>query len=509
MADSKTSDGARERRRFSPTIGLAGFGVLLGWHFIILYYPLPMTDGAMTTESFLARQVVLNASLCLFFALCGRLFAKLPQRDAVKSHAIAYAAIAVGTVGSVALVAGAALGIALTVVAVALIGASEAALMLLWLRFYSETSENYSGQSLGASAVIAALTCFFTYHLTYEVSVVVLVALPGVSGALLITMTRDIPLRKNDTAGSGIPDWDAARRPYLRVTAQLMAMSLFFGVVQGCYSPADTLLPMAEPLAILGAALAGLVIFALYGRSKLLPNLAPVLNASSLLFLGGMMLLPFQGGLLSQLAAFLIMTGFIFYFVLALIFIIDLVRTFDLNLTVVLGANQALEYAMFAVGIVAGNLLWSAFGDEVLLPFIVSYAAIFALVAMTLLFATERPPWQADYYKPNLADEGAASCAEASAAEPYVEEVDVLAIVGQRSCLTPREMEVFALLSKGRNAEFIQNALVISNHTAKTHIYNIYRKMGIHSLQELLDLLDAEEAAHAPTRESQPSGTSA
>ena len=58
--------------------------------------------------------------------------------------------------------------------------------------------------------------------------------------------------------------------------------------------------------------------------------------------------------------------------------------------------------------------------------------------------------------------------------------------------ITPREIEVFTFLSKGRNAEFIQNTLFISNHTVKTHIYNIYKKMDIHSLQDLLDILDEE-----------------
>ena len=67
--------------------------------------------------------------------------------------------------------------------------------------------------------------------------------------------------------------------------------------------------------------------------------------------------------------------------------------------------------------------------------------------------------------------------------------------VCERYGLSPREREVFALLARGRNAKIIQEELCVSASTAKTHIYNIYRKMGIHSLQELLDLLDAEEAA--------------
>lgn len=56
--------------------------------------------------------------------------------------------------------------------------------------------------------------------------------------------------------------------------------------------------------------------------------------------------------------------------------------------------------------------------------------------------------------------------------------------------LTPREREVFAYLMRGRNAEFISKELVISIHTAKTHTARIYRKLGINSQQQLLDIVE-------------------
>ncbi|MDR2109563.1 MAG: helix-turn-helix transcriptional regulator [Coriobacteriales bacterium] len=59
--------------------------------------------------------------------------------------------------------------------------------------------------------------------------------------------------------------------------------------------------------------------------------------------------------------------------------------------------------------------------------------------------------------------------------------------------LSPREAEVFLLLAKGRNAEHIHNELFISIYTAKTHGYRIYRKLGVNSQQELIDLVDSAE----------------
>lgn len=59
--------------------------------------------------------------------------------------------------------------------------------------------------------------------------------------------------------------------------------------------------------------------------------------------------------------------------------------------------------------------------------------------------------------------------------------------------LTPREREVFELLAKGRNSVAIEKRLVISNHTVKTHILSIYRKLGVHSAQELIDKVESEK----------------
>ena len=56
--------------------------------------------------------------------------------------------------------------------------------------------------------------------------------------------------------------------------------------------------------------------------------------------------------------------------------------------------------------------------------------------------------------------------------------------------LSPRESEILGYLAKGRNAAYIQEALTISPHTVKSHIYNIYRKLDIHSQQKLMDFVE-------------------
>ena len=56
--------------------------------------------------------------------------------------------------------------------------------------------------------------------------------------------------------------------------------------------------------------------------------------------------------------------------------------------------------------------------------------------------------------------------------------------------LTKRESEVFSYLSKGRSLPYIADELFVTTGTVKTHTAHIYRKLGVKSKQELLDMFE-------------------
>lgn len=58
--------------------------------------------------------------------------------------------------------------------------------------------------------------------------------------------------------------------------------------------------------------------------------------------------------------------------------------------------------------------------------------------------------------------------------------------------LSARECEVFEMLARGRNRAYISKELVVSDNTTRTHMKNVYRKLGVHSQQELIDLVDGK-----------------
>lgn len=77
--------------------------------------------------------------------------------------------------------------------------------------------------------------------------------------------------------------------------------------------------------------------------------------------------------------------------------------------------------------------------------------------------------------------------------------------VADRYGLSPREREVFALLARGRDVYHISEEQFVSVSTVQFHSKNIYKKLDIHSKQELITLVDSfnerEAASHQASRE--------
>ena len=53
-----------------------------------------------------------------------------------------------------------------------------------------------------------------------------------------------------------------------------------------------------------------------------------------------------------------------------------------------------------------------------------------------------------------------------------------------RSCLTPREREILALVAEQRTNAEVARMLWLSRETVKFHLANVYRKLGVSSRAE-------------------------
>lgn len=69
--------------------------------------------------------------------------------------------------------------------------------------------------------------------------------------------------------------------------------------------------------------------------------------------------------------------------------------------------------------------------------------------------------------------------------------------IAQEFCLSPRELGILRSLARGYDANTTAEKLNISWNTVRTHIRNVYSKLGVHSHQELIVLVDTRCAALA------------
>ncbi|WP_165045048.1 helix-turn-helix transcriptional regulator [Adlercreutzia sp. ZJ138] len=79
---------------------------------------------------------------------------------------------------------------------------------------------------------------------------------------------------------------------------------------------------------------------------------------------------------------------------------------------------------------------------------------------------------------------------EAPVRKRFAEVIDTLA---QGFGLSARETDVFQCLAMGYDVSATAERLQVSKNTVRTHTRNVYAKLGVHSRQELIDLVDTEK----------------
>jgi DNA-binding NarL/FixJ family response regulator len=137
-----------------------------------------------------------------------------------------------------------------------------------------------------------------------------------------------------------------------------------------------------------------------------------------------------------------------------------------------------ISLARMGGNVISTIALTNALPDEVLGSIIPLSLAMFALVNFSLFIIILR----------------AKTSPEPHPEPPHQDGSQVLETFCRRHSLTLREAQVLTEYASGRSADAIAKRLYLSTYTVKTYIYRIYRKLNVHSRQELLDLIETENS---------------
>lgn len=290
---------------------------------------------------------------------------------------------------------------------------------------------------------------------------------------------------------SGSYDLPVADRPVqagqLPMLVPFFLSRAFFGLALGvlfCLSEKAEAVPRLSP--VLLAAAAALVLYAV--RAARAPGPAgTVLRVTPLVILG-FVALPFLGSgfgfgsgstvLVSSAAVWLS------WIVLSSVQVSDLKERIGIDEVRLPFAEKAAVMLSLAVGYMAATFVPGLLGDgaaaafETLSPAVLGYLSILvsSYVFSDLIDTKERQ---------RLVDR-ALALSETKMKRIYED-------VSREYHLTEREREVLVLMAQGRTRPYIREALCVSEGTVRSHANHIYQKIGIHSREELIDLIEKKK----------------
>lgn len=179
----------------------------------------------------------------------------------------------------------------------------------------------------------------------------------------------------------------------------------------------------------------------------------------------------------------------------------------------VYGVFTGVMYALFAFATWVGMLLFTDAGVGVSTS-VVAVLLVFYVLAMTNAFiqrragsdaagssvasghseSTEESAGQALAASDGGPQECASCEAEASVFSPGMEDpIERRCMAVARAyALSPRETDVLVAYAHGRNVAYLAEHLVLSSNTIRSHSKTLYAKLGVHSKQELIDLVERE-----------------
>lgn len=472
--------GAKVRAAFaggplgsSPLMSALAFGLYMSWVYLACFST-KLYPGYAVTQGMAAQgQLASFLGYLTWITVCVVTYRKLSQRWNSRVVVVGVLASA-GTacIAAASLFADPAVARVLLIGASLVTGLSTACIMVAWALQFARNGAKASLQVGGGLVLSFAITCI-VLPLPFELAAGLIMLLPAAS-ALAVVRAGDLADADPDhtPAPAAPPDAEFLRLPW-QLALGLSALGLAYGMAYGFafeYAEAGIEVSIACLLVngIIGAVV---LLFALrfgknFGYSA--ANLA---------------ILPIAGFAQCMIAVlqtqFLPASFFCMRFAYVLFDVVlwlQLPKVFERIGTIrtFLVSRLFLEGAV-AVGVVAREALTHT--GFLVFDLVALAVVAFLLVALTLSFhgGTIGSVW--DLMPEPLTHTGKFRAACEAIAE--------------RFGLTPREAEVMRLVMRGRSGAYVQENLFISKSTFQTHMRNLYKKLDVHTNQELLDLLEA------------------
>lgn len=412
-----------------------------------------------------------------------------------------------------------------------LLGCGSAALSMLWQRYFSSVDETACNRGLMLGAVLAAAVYFSLYLVPMALTAFLLptVLLPVCALCLLVScrkvdygqaMFEDVPRDNPQTYRSFCSDlWRSA--------VAVAALGLVSGCARGMAVSIPQVGEAVNAASMLGMLAAALLLMYRGSKGGLTVGVSGVFRLLFPVVTAVLLAMPVVSGAGMSLCAGLSYLAFSLISLVMMMQCAQASRDRGVRPGFALGFFSAAAFAAQGTGFVAGWFVGTWDGAQAAgralagpAPAVLSdpWVAVLALVgacAMGMaLFVLTRPNYDAaeredaveliptarpDGRRPDPAPrarrprrDAARGPSRVAGAGRLVDRLSKQCVVAKGTYgLSRRESEVMELIARGQSVASIAAELVISENTVRTHSKHLYTKLGIHSRQELVDLLGA------------------
>ncbi|WP_139651957.1 response regulator transcription factor [Raoultibacter phocaeensis] len=442
-----------------------GVGVYLAWLFTIHF----STSVFETSDRALDSLILSNFAnlICLTLAA---LFARRIAPISTKKGFVwtAGASSFLGTVIASLAPLGAPAEALLFVIGNALVGAGTSLLILLWSELYASLPRRDASIFYSSSFVLAAVLFYAVSLLDSLWQMASIALLPVVSMVMFSLSVRLLPNQAEEVKESAQSHWTFPIRPSI-----LLAVYAFASTLSRSMSFDSNDVGMLGMLLIAAVVLVCNVFLFDRFDARLLYKVTPPL------MIAGFLLISFFTGF-DGIGNILINAGFSGFVILTLIVLSNISYTYGVTAIWLFGLTRA--FRVLASIAAAYGYSWATslgFNDKAVLG-----ACTIVLIATCAMFFLSDKDFTSTWGINPL------PAKKSDTVEEFFETLQgKCSIIAHRFGLTQREEEVLVLLAQDKSIAEVEEALFISNGTAKSHIRHIYAKLDVHAREEIVEMV--------------------
>ncbi len=458
-------------------LSLLGFAIPQIWMWVIAQQPNGISGAPLT-----CYHVASIATLLLAALLGGKHPQWSPPRWATAVSSVGMALLPLyQTLAPLAALRVPALEVALAILG----GAGCAWCFLSWFNVCCATGRRdavaYLLLSFGAMAL-----CRLVLSLVPPVTVSALISLSSLTLVVLTPFAERVARSREANGQQALSATDAQPGYSVRQKAFVIVELALYSFVLGLMSPASSESQSLTPALVLNYLLRIVFVLVLFAWVSLhdRKEVAHLAQAAFCCTVVVVLALALLGGSASIVAAALLSFARSVVLVLLTVVSVEIAASQRLHPFAVFGVGRA----TYEAAVLGGTLLTHALPQD-LAPVATSLNVIFFVVACFLLLIGTRTI-------KTVAHMGGTDAAGNKSPETpdglrsgEKEWKGTISRLASEHGLTARETEILDLLCRGRGKAHIAETLSISENTVRHHSKNIYAKLGVHSREELMDLL--------------------